>query len=222
MNWCFTKHMDTVSKIACLHFLGLEDCDYFWFNVWTFLMLNHDSQGNKFSASQGPQQELLRNLLGYWQRFITMLLQYQLRAENISSHALVFKSLFWKLWKYEFMYCFRIGTSEGWKNLTPHSQWQSRILVPWYKNFQQASPSFLYGTFPKAIYYLTCKLSHVWFKVKFSEIYICGNFVIIQTFLSLEPPQVVVDAAVIQLKRSIMSQQMGTTKDLSINFVWPF
>ena len=69
----------------------------------------------------------------------------------------------------------------------------------------------------QATYCLTCKFSHVWFKVQFSQIYVCGNFVIIQTFLSLECRPVVVDAAVIQLKSSIVNQ-MGT-KGLSVNSI---
>ena len=46
-------------------------------------------------------------------------------------------------------------------------------------------------------YFLTCKLSHFWFKVKFGQVNICGNLVVILMFLFLEPPPVVVDAAIL-------------------------
>ena len=80
----------------------------------------------------------------------------------------------------------------------------NQVIVILVTKFVTSSPVLLIWAVPQAAYCLTCKLSHVWFKVQFGQIYICGNFVIIR-FLSLEFRPVVVDAAVIQLKRSIVS-----------------
>ena len=67
--------------------------------------------------------------------------------------------------------------------------------------------------------YPTCKLGHVWLKIKLSQVLGCSNFVIIQTHCFLKVAQVIIDASIIQLQSSITGQM--TSKDLSVNSMCP-
>ena len=67
--------------------------------------------------------------------------------------------------------------------------------------------------------YPTCKLGHVWLKIKLSHVLGCSNFVIIQTHCFLKVAQVIIDASIIQLQSSITGQM--TSKDLSVNSMCP-
>ena len=61
----------------------------------------------------------------------------------------------------------------------------------------------------------TCKLGHVWLKIKFCQVFSCVNLIIIWTNFSLKFPPVVVYASIIQQKWAIFIENMS--KDLSVN-----
>ena len=61
----------------------------------------------------------------------------------------------------------------------------------------------------------TCKLGHVWLEIKFSQVFSCPNFIIIQVRLFLKVAQVIIDASIVQLRCSIVRQMSSI--DLSVN-----